>query len=39
LQTRLDPDAPHLVLEQLAQWLNELEARVCRQATDVMVRF
>src|SRR6266550_8788271 len=36
-QPHLEPDRPDLVLEQVAQWLDELEAKVGRQPADVVV--
>src|SRR5207248_6973567 len=33
----LEPDRPHLVLEEVAQRLDELEAQAWRQAADVVV--
>ena len=36
-QAELDADAPHLVLEQLAQRLDQLQLHVLGQAADVVV--
>jgi hypothetical protein len=36
-QTQLESDAPHLVLEQLAQRLDQLQLHVRRQAADVVM--
>src|SRR5690606_18245651 len=36
-QTQLTPDSPHLVLEEGAQGLDELELQVIRQAAHVVV--
>ncbi len=37
-QPEFDADAPHLVLEQFAQRLDQLEAHALGQAADVVVR-
>src|SRR6266851_4308593 len=34
----LEPDRPYLVLEEVAQWLDELEAEPGRQTADIVVR-
>ena len=36
-QAKLLPNGPHLVLEQIAQWLDELESHVVGQASHVVV--
>src|SRR5262249_24481392 len=37
-QAELDPEPPHFVLEELAQWLDELEMHALRQSPDVVMR-
>src|SRR5579863_5354522 len=37
-QAEFDAEAPHLVLEQLAQRLHQLQVHFCRQTADVVVR-
>ena len=37
-QTKFPADAPHLVLKQLAQRLDQLEGQIGRQAANVMMR-
>src|SRR5690606_25429338 len=37
-QPQLAPEGPHLILEQLAQGLDQLEVHAFGQATDVVVR-
>ena len=37
-QSELDAEPPHLVLEQLAQRLDELQVHLLRQAADVVMR-
>ncbi len=36
-QSKLDADAPHLVLEELAQRLHELQPQLRGQAADVVM--
>src|SRR6185437_2094458 len=38
-QPELDPEPPHLVLEQLPQRLDELQAHLGGKPTDVVMRF
>ena len=38
-QAELDSHAPYLVLEELAQWLDQLQVHLLGQATDVVMRF
>src|SRR3954469_9855247 len=36
-QAQFDTEAAHFVLEQLSQWLDQLELHALRQATDVVM--
>src|ERR1019366_6705887 len=37
-QTELASDAPHLILEQLSQWLDQCKREILRKASHIMMR-